>query len=540
VIRDADGTQALLRLAVRRDRIMIPVWIVALVALTWAQAAAIVSTYGTTQAQLAYAKTAASSVPARMFGSVDGATTGSVMMVEIYVFMAILIGLMHSMLVVRHTRQNEETGRLELVRSAVVGRHASLAAALLLALSTSVVLVILLAGSLVFAGDLPVYGSVLMALGWGGVGLTFAGIAAVTAQLAPGARMANGLAGIALGVAFVLRMVGDVAGDVSSDELAVAVAWPSWLSPIGWTQLAYPFGAQQWWALLPYALVPVVLVAVAFVLSSRRDVGRGLLREPHGRARATRWLASPTMLALRLDRGIILGWAFGIVSMGAIGGVFVREVETMLAGNDEAREMFELLGGSDVLVEAYLAIMIAYLALFAAAFAIQLALRMRGEERGPGEALLATGISRVRWMSSHLLVAAVVSSVVLMLGCATMYVAALLTGYELTAMPIVEGTLAQLPAVLMFVGASALGFGVGNRWAAWAGWGLFAVSVVVLFGEILDLPEWVLQVSPFTHVPLVPAEDVEAGPLVGLTLVAIAATALGLTRFARRNIDTGA
>jgi len=534
------GTVELLRLAVRRDRITIPVWVVSLVGLTWAQAAAVLTTYGTVPTQVAYAQTSASSVPARMFGAVDGASTGSVMMVEIYVFMAILVGLMSSMLVVRHTRQNEQAGRLELVRSAIVGRHASLAAALLLALLVNVVLVATFTATLVVASELPVAGSLLMALGWGGVGLTFAAIAAVTAQLAPSSRMANGLAGAALGIAFLLRMVGDVAGEVSSDGLAVAIAWPSWLSPLGWAQLAYPFGAQRWWALLPAVLVPAALVAASFVLSSRRDVGRGLLREPRGRARATRWLTSPTMLALRLDRGIILGWTFGIVVMGVIGGVFVREVEDMLAGNEEARRMFEQLGGTEVLVDAYLAIMIAYLALFAAAFALQLVLRLRGQELTAGESLLATGTSRARWMSSHVVVAAASASSTLVLGSASMFVAARLTGVDLAAGPILEGTLAQLPAVLVFVGAAALGFGLHSRWAARCGWGLFAVSVVVLFGTVLQLPDWVLQASPFTHVPLVPAEEVEPGPLLALLAIALATTVVGVASFRRRDVDPGA
>ncbi len=534
-----EGTRHLLRLAARRDRVALPVWLVVLVGLCWAQVSALDGVYRTAQDRVAYATTSASSAAARLFGSVDGASAGSIAMVEIFVFLAIAIAIMNSLLVVRHTRQNEERGRIELVRSAVVGRHASLAATLLLAGAVNAVLAVLLVAALVGGGGLPLTGATMLAFALAGVGATFAGIAAVLAQVSPSSRMANGLVMTTLAVAFAVRAVGDVTGRVSADGMHVEIAWPSWLSPIGWGQLAYPFGEQRWLALVPYVVVPVLLGVLAVGLETHRDVGRGLLRERRLRPTASRWLAGPVGLSARLNRGAILAWSAGLVATGAIGGAFTSEVETMISGNEQALAVFEIAGGSDVLVDAYQSIMLSYIGLFTAAFALQVALRARAEERGAGESLLVAGASRIRWMGSHLLVAAVASTVVLALSGVAMR---LLTRSDdgVHADGVVSGALAYAPGVLVFVGAVALGFGISSRLAPLFGGGLFAVAVFVQIGTMFELPDLILKTSPITHVPLVPVDGMSWSPLLVLGAVAVVATGVGLAAFRRRDVDVGA
>ncbi|MEV4008477.1 hypothetical protein AB0K37_40390, partial [Actinomadura sp. NPDC049753] len=103
---------------------------------------------------------------------------------------------------------------------------------------------------------------------------------------------------------------------------------------------------------------------------------------------------------------------------------------------------------------------------------------------------------------------------------------------------VLGAALAQLPAVWL-VGAIALAlFGLAPRFTggAWAAVGVFAV--VTLFGAGLDLDQWALDVSPFTHVPKLPGHDVTAAPLLWLLAVAAALSALGLIGFRRRDLST--
>jgi ABC-2 type transport system permease protein len=536
---DRAGTRALLRLAVRRDRVKVPGWIAVLVGLTWAQAGGIAGIYPSQADRVAYAATTASSAAARLFGAVDGPSLGSIMMNELFVFVSIVIALVCSMLVVRHTRQDEETGRLELLRSAPVGRHAALAAALAFGAAVAVAIGLVLAVALVAVG-LPAGGSAIMAASWAGVGLTFAGVGAVAAQLAGSARLANGIAGAVLAVAFALRAAGDVLGEVSADSMHVAIAWPSWLSPIGWGQLAYPFGAQRAWVLVLPVLAFTCLAGGAFVLAGRRDFGRGMLRQRRAASRAGASLAGPVGLAVRLHRTTVVAWTVGLVAMGAIGGVFAGAVQDMLGDNAAARELFEGIGGTDVLVDSYFGVMVAYLGLMAVGMALQVTMRLRSEERGPGEALLVAGAGRARWMTSHLLVAAVATALALALAGGAMQLLAAASGEPVDGLELVAGSIAQLPAVLVYVGAAALGFGISPRLAGWLGWGLLAFSSAALFASALDLPGWLLDLSPIEHAPMVPVEQVEVVPMLVLLGIAAAGVVVGLLRFARRDLATGA
>ena len=65
---------------------------------------------------------------------------------------------------------------------------------------------------------------------------------------------------------------------------------------------------------------------------------------------------------------------------------------------------------------------------------------------------------------------------------------------------------------------------------------LVLVSVVMLFGELLKLPQWLQDLSPFEHLPLVPAEPFEWQPFLLVAVVAAALSAAGQLAFARRDI----
>jgi hypothetical protein len=154
-----------------------------------------------------------------------------------------------------HTRQAEEFGRAEMLGAGVIGRYASLAAAVLVALAANVVLAVLLGLGMVVAGQ-PAAGSLVAGSSIALVGVAFTGVAALTSQLASTTRGATGLAGAGLGVSFMLAALGNMLGSVDSAALRVTSAWPAWLSPIGWGQQMRPFADNLWW---PSALALTVM-----------------------------------------------------------------------------------------------------------------------------------------------------------------------------------------------------------------------------------------------------------------------------------------
>ena len=527
------GTGQLTRLALRRDRIALPASVYVIVAAVAGTAYTFKKLYPTAAGRAALAAAGEGNAALRfLYGRLDGDSIGSLTTWRYGIWAGIFTALVAIFVVVRHTRTDEEAGRLELVGSAVVGRDAPLVAALITAIAPILGATVLLWVALPLVG-LPAAGSAALALGIGACGLAFTGITAVAAQLSATARGARGIALAALGVAFVLRGVGDAAG-------TGGLSWLSWLSPLAWIQLARPFAAERWWVLLlPLALFTLAVV-VAFRLAARRDLGAGLLPDRPGRPAASRLLSGPSGLAWRLQRGALAGWVVGYAFTFAASGAAAKGVGQLFGTSTALQREFTRLGGQAAIVNAYLAALMLLAGMVAAAYATSAVLRLHVEEtEGRAEPVLATRTGRVRWALSHIAVA--VAGTVLLLAVAG--VAAGL-GYGLrigsagpeTARMLGAG-LAQLPASLALAAVAVLLFGLRPGAAvpgAWTAVGL--VVAIELFGQALQVSHWVLDISPFTQTPRLPGGTVTAQPLLWLGLAAVGFSVLGLLGLRRRDI----
>jgi ABC-2 type transport system permease protein len=205
-----------------------------------------------------------------LYGRVyDPTSIGALAMIKLGGTGAIVVAVLAILTMVRHTRAEEETGRLELVSATPVGRYAPLTAALLVVTGANLALAVVTALGLIAAG-LPTGGSFAFGLAWAGVGIAFAAIMGVTAQLTRSARAATGLATAVLGFVYVLRAIGDTAD-------ATGPRWLTWLSPIGWGQQFGPYAGNRWWVLLITVGFAIAVAAGAYALVARRDLGAGLL-----------------------------------------------------------------------------------------------------------------------------------------------------------------------------------------------------------------------------------------------------------------------
>jgi ABC-2 type transport system permease protein len=531
------GTAALTRLALRRDRISLPVWVLGLAGFTAGTTALWADAFRTEAEMAQEMRIAVGSPGIRMLGLASGASVGAYAMVRDFLLIAVLAALMSTFAVVRHTRQGEETGRFELVGAAVVGRHAGLAAALIVTVAANAALAVLLGVGLMAAGQ-PAAGSFAAGAAVAAVGVAFAGVAAVTTQLAASTRGASGLAAAVLGVAFLASGVGNMAGHEDASGVRVISAWPAWLSPIGWGQQMRPFGGDHWWPLGLVAVLFIGCVAVAVALAARRDVGHGMLQQHRGHAAASRALRSPVGLAWRLQRGALLGWAAGLLGFGLVMGGLVAQVRDVTGG---ARDWYLRMGGTDQLVSAYRASIMQMAAMAAAIYVVQVLLRMRAEEAdGPLEPVLATAVSRRRWVAGHAFTALAGATILMLLFAA----GAGLTAGRVLGNPVGEvrtlagAGLVQLPGILVIGAVVVAAAGLLPRLAGAVSWAFLIASILIgpLFGPTFKLPQWVQDVSPFTHVPKAPAVPVTVAPVVALIAVLAALTVAGLMSLRRRNL----
>ncbi len=531
------GTTRLTRLALRRDRFSLPVWVLGLAGFTAATTALWVDQYRNAADLVQDTRIAATSPGIRMLGLASGASVGGYAMVRDFLLIAVLAALMSTFAVVRHTRQSEETGRAELIGAAVVGRHAGLAAAMIVTVGTNAVLAVVLGLAVIVAGQ-PAAGSFTAGAAVAAVGIAFAGVAAVTTQLTSSTRGASGLAAAVLGVAFLTSGIGNMAGHLDPAGLRVDSAWPAWLSPIGWGQQMRPFGGDHWWPLGLAVTLFLACTGAAALLATRRDFGQGMLPQRPGHAQAGRALRSPLGLAGRLQRGALLGWAVGMLGFGLVMGGLIGQVRDTTG---TARDWYARLGGSDQILDAYRASILQMAGMAAAIYAVQVLLRMRAEEAdGPLEPVLATAVSRPRWAASHALTALLGATALLLLFATGTGLAAggVLGDPAGQVRTLIGASLVQLPGILVIGAVVIAAVGLLPRLAGAVSWALLMASILVgpLFGPTLKLPQWAQDLSPFTHIPKAPAVPVTAAPVLTLTVVVAAVAVTGLVSLRRRNL----
>ena len=368
------GTPTLLRLALRRDRVLLPVWVAALVLSSVSSVRATVGLYP----DLASREEAARGIngnPAlvAIYGPIaDVHSVGAVATFKLLLLGGVFVAMLGSVLVRRHTRLEEESGRAEMLASTVVGRHALLAAALAEAVLAALVTGLLTALGNTAAG-LDLAGSLTFGLAWTGLGLAGAGVTALCCQLTSSTRTAGGLVALVLGAGYVLRAVGDL-----------SAGWLTWLSPFGWASRMGAYGEDRWWVSGLLVLSFVLTVGGAVRLAERRDVGAGLFADRPGPASGS--LGSVTALTLRLHRPGFLAWALGVFALGCVMGGIAPGVKDMV-GSGQAQDLFRRMGGAGGLVDAFLATEFSFLAVGVTAFAVAAVVRVRrggggGPQRG--------------------------------------------------------------------------------------------------------------------------------------------------------------
>lgn len=524
------GVTALIRLALRRDRIRLPVWILAIVGFTVSFLPSFPDLYPDAESRQARAALMDNPAMRAISGAghgLDDYTFGAMVADEYLALTAVVVALMSVLLTVRHTRAEEEAGRAELVRSAVVGRHAALAAAVTVVVAANVVMAALLAVSMpATLDDLSMEGSLTYAAALAAVGVVFVGVGALAAQFTHSARGAVGIGTAVLGAAFLLRAAGD-AGDGTL----------SWLSPIGWSQYTKPYVDDEWQPLLLSLAVATALTAVAVALSVRRDVGSGLKQPSAGPAGASRLLSSPLGLAWTLQRGVLAAWALGLAVFGAVYGSVAAEIEDFAAGNEMLAEAMALEGGVDFL-DAFFGMVVMLTAILTGGYAIQAAARARSEEAsGRVEPLLAAPIARWRYAASHLTIALLGAPAALLTGAFLMGVtaSAALDDRGVLLLPL-EVAVYYIPALWLLTGVTAALFGLAPK-ATGLAWAVLAYAVLVsILGVFLQLPDWAMDLSPFEQIPQAAVEDVAVAPLAAVTAIAVGLLTVGLVGFRRRNL----
>lgn len=527
---DFTGTGRLARLILRRDWILLLAWILTLDLLAVVIVVSFANLYPTPETLKGFADGVANSPgEIALLGPVFSPTLGGLTAWRWTMSSFIIGGVAGMLAVIRYTRTEEETGRLELLNSTAIGKYAALSAALIVVFGANLAMGVV-AALIYSALGLPVAGSVALAFASAAGGFTFATVGAVVAQIAGSTGLARGIGAGILAITFLSRVIGD------AGNMPVL----SWLSPMGWMQKVRPFAGEQWWIFGLFIVLSVILVIVSFVLSSRRDLGVGILSERQGRAMASTRLNSPLALAWRLQRGGLIGWTAGAALIGLLLGYVVKSGTDQMAANPQFLEYLSRLGGHAVPYDSFFTVGLMIMGEVVTVYAIMATLRLQSEEaESHAEMILAAPVGRLQWAAGHLAIALIGTGAILAaFGLAAGLTYGMSAGNVSQEIPrMLMATLAYLPAIWIFAGIAVLLYGLLPRLTILT-WGVVIVTLLIeLLGEMQQVSGLILDLSPFTHVPKLLVSDGSIMPLVWLAIVAVALIAMGLIGFQRRSIE---
>ena len=521
----------LTRLFLRRERVISAIWIVCLALFSISLASGMGSMFDDL-ARKALAETLKNPGMVAMMGPVYGAdnyTVGAMYSNTMMLWMIITIAVMNIFLVVRHTRADEEKGRAEMVRSLPTGRLATLNATMLTATIVNIMLA-LLTGLGIAALGVPSMGfseSMLYGIALGVSGMLFAAVAALFSQLCSSSRGAMSLSFLTLGVLYVMR----AAGDTSNEVLSL-------ISPLGLIQRSQVFIENHWWPVLVVVLEVVIVAIVAYALNAMRDMGQGFIPARPGRREASRFLCSPFGLSFWLLRNTLFTWLIVMFTLGASYGAILGDIEAFVSQS----EFYQTVIGTnpDYSVAMMFTSMVnSIAAMICVVPLLTAALKPRNEEReNHAENVLSRAVTRTKYMTGYVGLA-FISSVLFQSATAVgLYVSSAVVLEEPIALGfLLKANLVYIPALWVMIGLAVLLTGLAPKLSSiiwvYLGFSFFATFM----GRFLTLPEWLVKLTPFSHIPQLPVDEINCFLLAIIVGISIVLTIAGFVLYKKRDLQ---
>jgi ABC-2 type transport system permease protein len=286
--------------------------------------------------------------------------------------------------------------------------------------------------------------------------------------------------------------------------------------------------------LLLYLVLTAVLVASAFGLQRSRDIGSGLLQARPGPSVGSPRLRGVGAITFRMNAVTLTIWSVATGAMSVALGAIAPNISNVLHSSG-ARGMIERIGGVGTLRETLLAAELSITAVIVTCFGLSVVGHTASDERdGRTAQVLASPTSRTSNFAA--------TTAVALLGTGWLMLVAgscLSLGYwsaDGGSLNLIAAALVHLPAVWLVIALGILAWSFDNSFVV-VGWGFLALFLTLgQLGELLQLPAWIIGISPYTHVPLIPVESFNAASTVTLSALAAVALALASTQYARRDI----
>ena len=526
------GTSQLIKLLFKQHRLKIFLWIIGIVGISIAVALAYPEIYTTKEDIIGFAITMDNPAMIAMLGSgyeTESFNLGAIFANEMLMFTSIALASMNILLMSNSTRDDEQTGRLEIIQSLPVGKISYLTAGVLLLflvhLSINLLLTVGLAtlGEAIFTWESSfLYSSVLTL-----TGLFFAGMTAVIAQLAETAHSTKQFAFGTLILSYVIRMIGDVQNETFS-----------LFSPLGWTTRTEVFVENDWLPVFVLSIGVIILTSLAFYLRTKRDMFAGILPSRSGKSHASTFLKTTPGFIWHLQKTKIISWFILLFALCAAFGAILGELEAYFS---DINILQQFLAGSagDGMMEQFITYLFAIMSIFSVFPVLSIMISLKSEEDAHRtEHFYTRAVSRSKVFITYFIFSVLTSLLMQFAIAGGIYITSRNVLEEtISSQTYIEMSFVYLPAILVFIGLITLLIGLLPKLTHSIWLYVTYVFVVLYLGNLLEFPDWANSLSVFHHIPEYPHEAIEWNTMLVLTSIGFILTIIGLVGYTNRDIE---
>lgn len=526
------GTGVLMKFIIRRNRIRLPVWIFAITIFVLGTAVLLPDLYPAEADKIVLAETMKNPAITFMLGYSKGYsnyTDGAIMGHFMLVFTAIFAAIMSILHVNKHTSEDEEEGRIELINSLPVGSLSNLSATIIVLFFVYIIVSLLIGLGLISLGieTLDLQGSLLFGASIGAVGVFYGALTGFFAQITSNTRATIGFSFTFLILEYIIRGIGDIKSNILS-----------YISPLGLVVKSEVYVNNYWWPVLILALVSAIMFMISLYLNSIRDLASGFLPTKQGRKKASRFLTSPLGLALRLQRTSIISWIVGMFIVGVSYGSLLGDLEGFLKNSELIQQMIPEVDGMS-LTDRFVTMLITIISVIGTIPGLMFLLKLRAEEKKTRTSqLLSTSVSRNRLLGSYTIIGFVAIPIIQFASIWGLWTAAGFVMEDVVSFDMLfEAAFVNIPAMWVFLGLAILLIGWLPRLSSLT-WGYLVYSFFIEYlGPMLKLPDYLLKISPFAHTPNIPADELDISVLVIMAIIVLILAVVGFIGYNRRDIE---
>jgi ABC-2 type transport system permease protein len=530
----------LIKLHLLQERIRTLVWLIAVVGVSALTAPALREMFSDESGKAGRLAMMENPAMVAMAGPVYGLDDYNVARMfssEMFIFTVIAVMMMNVFLVVRHTRADEEHGNLEVLYSRPISRELPLISAFISATLINLVIAVCLFGALFCQGveGFTFMGTAVYCLAIFVSGLLAVALTAVLAQCFALARSVTVNASLLIGIAYIIRAVGDVTKPLD---------FLSYISPLGLILRVAPWVDNNFYPIVILLFETLALGVLAFYLHKIRDYDQSFFRTKNGRKDAGaklkfRLVGMPFGLIYRQNRGVIWGWLATMFIFGVSYGSIMGSLDGFVNGNEMISQMVNLTADADKpIATMFIGMLVVVMCIFASCPAVVIMLKLNGEEkRGRLDPVYIHTVSRLQYFIGFTIVAVILGALSDLMAFLGFYSSSSISMEQpFGFMELFKSFAVYIPAIVLVLSVVVLV--VGLKFAPGAvSWGYFTLTFAIAYlGDLLKLPDWTKNFFGFSHTPNLMLEDMKWQPICIMLAVSLVFLSVGAFGYTKRDV----